>query len=113
MQTSSETQAVNRFSNPAKLSYVLESPLFIQLDKQCSKCKEQLREEEIFSGFSKNTSSYTVKCPLCKAMFRPKFTIYCEHENSFLNGRNGHIVLLLPPVTLYKEFFNIMLKKGD
>mmetsp|Transcript_38156 Transcript_38156/g.58197 ORF Transcript_38156/g.58197 Transcript_38156/m.58197 type:complete len:88 (-) Transcript_38156:987-1250(-) len=46
-------------------------------------------------------------------MFRPKFTIYCEQDNAYLKGRNGHVVLLLPPVTLYKEFFNIMIKKGD
>ena len=77
-QTASETQAINRFSNPAKLSYVLESTLYFELDKECAKCKEKLREEEIFSGFMKNTSNYTVKCPICKKMFRPKFMIYCE-----------------------------------
>mmetsp|Transcript_38156 Transcript_38156/g.58196 ORF Transcript_38156/g.58196 Transcript_38156/m.58196 type:complete len:103 (-) Transcript_38156:1296-1604(-) len=50
-QTATETQAINRFSNPSKLSYVLESSLLFDLEKTCSKCKETLREEEIFSGF--------------------------------------------------------------
>jgi len=49
-----------------KLSYILENLLYFDIDKVCPKCKETLREEEVFSGFQKNLSSYTVKCPICK-----------------------------------------------
>lgn len=41
----------NRSSNPMKLSYILETSIFFEIDKQCMKCKETLREEEIFTGF--------------------------------------------------------------
>lgn len=41
----------NRASGPLKLSYVLENLLYIDIEKSCSKCKESLREEELFSGF--------------------------------------------------------------
>jgi NAD-dependent SIR2 family protein deacetylase len=87
--------------------------LFLDIEKSCSKCKEYLREEEIFTGFQKNLSNYTVKCPICKECFVPKFTIYSEQENSYTKGRKGQTISLLPPVTLYKEFFNIITKKGD
>ena len=43
----------------------------------------------------------------------PKFTIYCEQDNAYLNGRKGTTISLLPPITLYKEFFNILMKEGD
>jgi phage FluMu protein Com len=68
---------------------VLENLLYIDIEKSCSKCKESLREEEIFSGFQKNLSNYLVKCPICKAMFVPKFSIYSEQDSNFLNGRKG------------------------
>jgi hypothetical protein len=59
-------------------------------------------------------SNYTVKCPICKGQFIPKFVIYSELENnSYLNGRKGLTIKLLPPVTLYKEFFNIITKNSD
>jgi len=41
-------------------------------------------------------------------MFVPKFTIYSEHENSFVQGRKGEVISMLPPLTLYKEFINII-----
>ena len=72
-----------------------------------------MREEELFSGFQKSLSNYTVKCPICKSQFVPKFTIYCEQDNAYLNGRKGTNISLLPPITLYKEFFNILMKEGD
>ena len=111
-ETAEETIA-NRGSNLAKLSYILENSLCFEFEKQCGKCKEPLREEELFTGFQKNSSNYTVKCPYCKAMFRPKFKIYSEAESKFVNGRQGKVMMLLPPVTLYKEFYNIVVKKGD
>lgn len=96
-----------------KLSSILENSLFFEFEKSCSKCKETLREEEIFSGFQKSLSNYTVKCPICKKDFVPKFSIYCEQENLYLNGKKGTTISLLPPITLYKEFFNILMKEGD
>lgn len=43
----------------------------------------------------------------------PKFTIYAEQESPYLpKGRDGENVSLLPPITLYKEFFNILVKEG-
>jgi hypothetical protein len=92
---------------------VLENSLFLEIEKSCSKCKEFLREEEIFSGFQKNLSNHTVKCPICSECFVPKFSIYSEQENAYVKGRKGQTISLLPPVTLYKEFFNIITKKGD
>jgi hypothetical protein len=77
--TAVDTQVINRNSNlQSKLSYVLENSLFLEIEKSCGKCKEFLREEEILSGFQKNMSNYTVKCPICKEFFVPKFTIYSE-----------------------------------
>ena len=100
-------------SKAFRLSAVLESALFMDVEKQCSKCKEPLREEELLSGFEKNLSNYTVKCPICKKPFIPKFAIYAEHESIYLpKGRQGETVSLLPPITLYKEFFNILVKDG-
>ena len=93
---------------------MLDSSLFIEIDKTCQKCKETLREEEIFSGFVKSLSNYTVKCPICRGQYVAKFVIYSEIEgSSYLNGRKGTSVKLLPPLTLYKEFFNIITKNGD
>ena len=34
-----------------KLSYILENLLYFDIEKKCLKCKEDLREEEIFTGF--------------------------------------------------------------
>ena len=85
----------------------------MEIKKTCQKCKETLREEELFSGFQKNLSNHTVKCPICGECFVPKFTIYSEQENSYVKVRNGLTLSLLPPVTLYKEFFNIITKGGD
>ena len=60
-QTATET----RNSNPQKLSYLLENCLFFEIDKTCGKCKEKLREEEVFSGFQKKSNTYTIRCPIC------------------------------------------------
>jgi len=65
------------------------------------------------TGFQKNLSNYTCKCPVCKEMFVPKFKIHSENDTPYLQGRKGETVSLLPPVTLYKEFINIISKKGD
>jgi len=46
-------------------------------------------------------------------MFVAKFKIYSETENPFVNGRKGETITLLPPVTLYKEFINIISENGD
>ena len=100
-------------SKAFRLSAILESSLFLDVDKQCTKCREPLREEELLSGFEKNLSNYTVKCPVCKKPFVPKFSIYAEQESPYLpKGRQGEAVSLLPPITLYKEFFNILVKEG-
>lgn len=63
--TATETQGMNRNSNPAKLSYILENSLFFEIEKKCAKCNEVLREEEVLTGFQRNLSSYTCKCPIC------------------------------------------------
>ena len=100
-----------------KLSYILENSLYLELEKLCLKCKTPLREEELFSGFQTSLSNYVVKCPICSEDFVPKFTIYSEQEGEgtcgYLNGRKGQVISLLPPITLYKEFFNILMKEGD
>jgi len=111
-ETTSETQAV-RNSNLMKLSYILENLLYFEIDKICPKCNETLREEEVFSGFQKNLSSYTIKCPICSGQYVPKFKIYTEQENAFVSGRKGETISMLPPVCLYKEFINIISKEGD
>lgn len=54
-----------------------------------------------------------MKCPICKEFFVPKFTVYSEQENVYIKGRKGQVISLLPPITLYKEFINILTKKGD
>lgn len=41
------------------------------------------------SGFSKNLSSYVIKCPMCKENFVPKFTVYSEYKTDYLKGREG------------------------
>ena len=54
-----------------------------------------------------------MKCPICQEFFVPKFTVYSEQENTYIKGRKGQVISLLPPITLYKEFVNILTKKGD
>ena len=96
-----------------RLSYILENCLFFEITKNCLKCKEPLREEEVFSGFQKNLSNYTTKCPICSGMFVPKFTIYSETENQWIDGKKGKVFQLLPPITLYKDFCNVISNKGE
>lgn len=43
----------------------------------------------------------------------PKFKVYSEHKNDFLKGRDGISIQLLSPVTLYKEYVNIVEQKGE
>jgi hypothetical protein len=50
----------------------------MDIDTKCSKCKDDLREEEILTGFKKDINDYTVLCPKCNQPFVPKFTIYSE-----------------------------------
>ena len=52
-------------SQTQKLSFILENPLYFEISKTCQKCKKDLREEEVVTGFEKNSSSFTVKCPIC------------------------------------------------
>jgi hypothetical protein len=67
-----DTQIIesNRISC-VKLSQILENSLFLDMDLECSQCEKSLKEEELLSGFTKNLSSYTVKCPICKGNFVP------------------------------------------
>jgi len=37
--------------NKIRLSELLDSPLFLDLQKKCPGCKEELKEEELLSGF--------------------------------------------------------------
>ena len=67
-----------------------------------------MKEEEILSGFSKNLSAYIIKCPICKENFVPKFKVYSEHKTDYLKGKDGMSVQLLSPVSLYKEYVNIV-----
>ena len=104
---------MSNISNSVKLSNVLENSLFMDIEKMCLKCKEMLREEEILTGFQKDLNNYTVKCPKCQQCFVPKFTIYSEQDNVYINGKKGQKINLLPPITLYKQFFNLVTQKGD
>ena len=61
----------------------------MDIDSKCSKCKEDLREEEILTGFKKDINDYTVKCPKCNQQFLCKFTIYTEQENMYIDGKKG------------------------
>lgn len=45
--------------------------------------------------------------------FVPKVTLYSEYKTSYISGRDGLTLQLLPPVALYKEFLNTLSKKGD
>jgi hypothetical protein len=65
------------------------------------------------TGFSKNLSAYVIKCPICKESFVPKFVVYSEYKTEYLKGRDGLSVQLLSPVTLYKEYINIVEHKGE
>lgn len=82
-----DTQIIesNRTSQ-VRLSQILENSLFIELDLECSQCEKILKEEELLSGFAKNLSSYTVKCPICKGNFVPRFTVYSEYKSDYLKG---------------------------
>lgn len=72
-----------------------------------------MKEEELLSGFTKNLSSYVVKCPMCKGNFVPRFTVYSEYKTDYLKGREGLSIQMLSPVTLYKEYINIIEQEGD
>lgn len=56
---------------------------------------------------------YVIVCPICKERFVPKFTVYSEYKTDYLNGREGMKVTLLSPITLYKEYINIVEQKGE
>lgn len=98
-----------------KLSAILEnkSSLFLEFEHLCQQCEKPLKEEEILSCFSKNLSAYAVRCPLCKENFVPKFKVYSEIKSEYLKGKEGMSVQLLSPVTLYKEYINIVEQKGE
>ena len=67
-----------------------------------------IREEEILSGFSKGASVYHINCPVCKEKITPRFTVYSEYKTDYLNGRDGTKVALMSPISLYKEYINIV-----
>lgn len=71
-----------------------------------------MKEEELLSGFTKNLSAYTVRCPICKNQFVPKFTVYSEYKTDYLRGREGVCITMLSPIVLYKEYINIIEQKG-
>lgn len=96
-----------------KLSQVLESHIYIEIEKSCSKCEFNFKEEEILSGLSRNMNEYTIPCPSCKAMHVPKFVIFSEFNGVYgLRGRKGISFTFLSPITLYKEFTNVIKSKG-
>lgn len=98
-----------------KLSQILNelSSLYLEFESKCGQCDRNLKEEEILSGFGKSTSMYTIKCPICKDSYVPKFTVYSEYKTDYLKGRDGMTITLLSPVTLYKEYINIVEQKGE
>ncbi len=87
--------------------------MFIEIDCECSQCEKVLKEEELLSGFTKNLSAYTVKCPACGGNFVPRFTVYSEYKTDYLKGRDGVSIQMLSPLTLYKEYINISEQKGE
>jgi hypothetical protein len=104
-----ETQIESSRVSQVKLSQVLlSSALYLSFDQQCGQCDGFLREEEILSGFSKGASVYVITCPLCKERFVPKFTVFSEYKTDYLQGKDGMKVTLLSPITLYKEYINIV-----
>lgn len=68
-----DTQVESLRGSQVRLSQILENSLYIELDLECSQCEKPLKEEELLSGFTKNLSSYIVKCPICKGNFVPRF----------------------------------------
>ena len=38
----------------------------------------------------------------------PKFSIYSEYKTDYLKGRDGIKLTFLSPVTLYKEYVNLV-----
>ncbi len=56
---------------------------------------------------------YTIKCPICNNQYVPKFNVYSEYKTDYLRGRDGMSISLLSPVTLYKEYINIVELKGE
>lgn len=43
----------------------------------------------------------------------PEFTVYSEYKTDYLKGREGVKVTLLSPIILYKEYINLVEKKGE
>lgn len=43
----------------------------------------------------------------------PRFTIFSEYKTEYLKGREGISIQMLSPVTLYKEYVNMIEHKGD
>jgi uncharacterized protein (DUF39 family) len=102
-----DTSVENRTSQ-VRLSHLLENSLYLEIDTECQQCEKKLREEELFSGFTKSLNQYTIKCPACKSMFVPKLMVYSEYKTDYLKGREGVSVTLLSPIILYKEYINII-----
>jgi hypothetical protein len=87
--------------------------LYFEFESLCQECFKPLKEEEILSGFSKNLSAYVIKCPLCQNSNVPKFNIYSEYKTDYLKGREGIKITFLSPVTLYKEYINLVEQNGE
>lgn len=91
----------------------MENPLFINIHKFCEHCNQPLREEELLTRFEKRLEKHKVSCPYCKEFFMPKFYVYAENESTYLtHGKQGESFPILPPIILYKEFFNVLSKSG-
>lgn len=43
----------------------------------------------------------------------PKFNIYSEYKTDYLKGRDGMKLTFLSPVTLYKEYINLVEQNGE
>lgn len=92
---------------------MLESHVYVNVEKACAKCELVLKEEEIISLFSRNMNEYDIQCPQCNSKFKPTFTVYSEFSGIYgLKGRQGKPYIFLSPLNLYKEFTNLIKSKG-
>jgi len=58
-------------------------------------------------------NEYVIVCPQCKSNFTPKFSVFSEFTGIYgLNGRVGITFNFLSPITLYKEFTNVIKAKS-
>lgn len=108
-----ETQVESSRASFVKLSHILENSLYLEIEAFCHQCDQPLKEEEMLSNYPKNLSAYAILCPHCKCREIPSFNVKSEHKTDYLKGKEGIRVQLLSPVTLYKEYVNIVEQKGE